>query len=99
MNDKLECGNWTAVKAGEDLLVYGVCTFRSGSWTVELEHDNPGTVMDPTTLRLRTKASGGGATTVMSYLLPTFTTKGSSEVENVVVDGASASLEDLTPRA
>lgn len=97
MDEKAECANWTAVKAGDDLLVYGVCTFRSGSWNVKLEHDNPGTVMDPTTLRLRTKAEGGGGTTVMSYLLPSLSTKGGSEVQNVFVDGTQAELNDLTP--
>lgn len=98
MDAKAECGNWTAVKAGDDLLVYGVCTFRNGSWTVKLEPDNPGTVMDPTTLRLPTKAEGG-STTVMSYLLPSLATKGGSEVQNVSVDGTRAELKDLTPKS
>jgi hypothetical protein len=97
MDEKAECANWTAVKAGDDLLVYGVCTFRSGTWTVKLEHDNLWTVMDPKTLRLRTKADCGGSTTVMSYLLPSVTTKGGSEVQNVSVDGTRAELKDLTP--
>ena len=65
---------------------------------MELEYYNPGTVPDPTTLRLRTKRTGGGSTTVMSYLLPSFSANG-SEVATVEVDGEQAELEDWTPRS
>lgn len=47
MDEKAGCAHWTAVKAGDGVLVDGVCTFRSGRWNVKLEHDSPGTVMDP----------------------------------------------------
>jgi hypothetical protein len=93
-----ECGNWKAIKAGEELLVYGMCTFRSGEWQVSLEYGNQGTPPDPATLRLITERTGGGMQHVMSYLLPARVFKGSSEATGVSVDGDPVELEDWTPR-
>jgi len=47
-----QSANWTAIRAGGDLLVFAGCTFPTPGWTAELRHGNPGINPDPKTLVL-----------------------------------------------
>lgn len=90
------CGNWRAVRAGDELLVLGACTFRTGGWTARIEVGNQGINPDPKYLRLDVKVEepSGGVPEVISHHLAVFQTN-DREAQRVDIEGKVVEVEDL----
>src|SRR5918999_1746615 len=89
------CGYYRALRAGEDLLVYGRCTFRTGGWDVAIEVGNQGINPDPTLLRLDLRVTEPtGGTDVITYRLPSLAVENDS-AQRIEIDGQTIEVEDL----
>ena len=90
------CGDYRALRAGDDLLVYGRCTFRTGGWDVAIEVGNQGINPDPTLLRLDLHVTEptGGIPDVITHRLPSLAVVNDSALR-IEIDGQTVEVEDI----